>query len=610
MDIRLIKLFNVALTDDEKVDIQKITSLAARRGYIVHPDCCTTSVLTFLKNCPENYNSTFYRTWADVQSKNRLELLVDQILHYASTYGTDFQGEVYCPNGEPIEIEYQKYTIISPITKPELYQKCIDMINAGIALNTDTLDALVQFIFLRVKQDNYEIDLDAIKNREAMTILSAQLNIYPNDGVNIVRSLYYQVFHSSTMIMDNANIHMLHVCPPRITLNLSQQQIIALSEVFLRYKKFLLTFKAVKENRPIINKIRNLAKKNHKPMHIGFWEGFTNNYNFTDEEVDAEIDKLDNNFKIAKLLQMFQMRRLMNKYNTNRTFAIRNGKFWFEKNSGPVRYDTRWDKVQVKLICKLVQNLNNNIMKLYGKQTIYVKFPQNLVLTCPVSEKMFVGNVPYGSSMPFNADNSYVGIYWRNEWGAHDLDLSFLSEDGSKYGWDGSYVNQKNNIVYSGDMTNADPEATELLLFKKSQQIPNGLIHVNVYSGQNPKYHVFAGQGAWDGDRKGYMVDPNTIELNVEDTLNCKDEMFGAICSNRLYFYKFNMSNNRTSKMQDYTIDLIKSIEVTTRTFTQLKPILLASNCIEYTDKYAQMGIEPDLDLTQLNKDTLIKLFS
>ena len=36
------------------------------------------------------YNSTFYKTWNDVTSKSRLHLLVDQLVHYMTTYGTDF----------------------------------------------------------------------------------------------------------------------------------------------------------------------------------------------------------------------------------------------------------------------------------------------------------------------------------------------------------------------------------------------------------------------------------------------------------------------------------------------------------------------------------------
>lgn len=49
------------------------------------------------KKTAEQLNATFYRSWNNVVSKTRFELLIDQIIHYATTYGTNFEGEMYVP---------------------------------------------------------------------------------------------------------------------------------------------------------------------------------------------------------------------------------------------------------------------------------------------------------------------------------------------------------------------------------------------------------------------------------------------------------------------------------------------------------------------------------
>ena len=46
------------------------------------------------KKTAKQLNATFYRAWNDVLSKTRFELLFDQIMHYSTTYGTNFEGDV------------------------------------------------------------------------------------------------------------------------------------------------------------------------------------------------------------------------------------------------------------------------------------------------------------------------------------------------------------------------------------------------------------------------------------------------------------------------------------------------------------------------------------
>ena len=85
MDIRLIGMFNAALSNEKRLDFNMVNNEAMKRGFIVHPDACTQSVLDYLKTLDINVNATFYKEWSDILSKSRFELFIDQIIHYATT---------------------------------------------------------------------------------------------------------------------------------------------------------------------------------------------------------------------------------------------------------------------------------------------------------------------------------------------------------------------------------------------------------------------------------------------------------------------------------------------------------------------------------------------
>ena len=106
-----IILFGKALTLDattaNPVSEIELNRFAIERGYIVHPSCCGQHVKDFLCTKPVNYNSTFYKSFDDVKNLNRFELYIDQLMHYASTYGTEFTGKAYVPN-DTLIAEYPK----------------------------------------------------------------------------------------------------------------------------------------------------------------------------------------------------------------------------------------------------------------------------------------------------------------------------------------------------------------------------------------------------------------------------------------------------------------------------------------------------------------------
>ena len=105
-----------------------------------------------------------------------------------------------------------------------------------------------------------------------------------------------------------------------------------------------------------------------------------------------------------------------------------------------------------------------------------------------------------------------VGIYWKNSWGAYDLDLSSLNVEG-KIGWNREFRNDDDSLMFSGDITNAPNGAVEYLYAKRGISCPT-LVLNNVYNGEDEcKYNIIVGRG--DSITKKYMMNPNNLFLEA-----------------------------------------------------------------------------------------------
>ena len=186
MNTSLIKFFGTALVENNKVAFNTVNNFAMQRGYIVHPDVCNESVMSFLKEITVNPNATLYKTWTDITSKTRLELLFDQLLHYATTYGTNFSlGNGYVPNDSDYSDvpEFKNFKVILPITVEELTTKCLAVLQSGIALKQETMTVLADFVCDNIDKDS--IDVDSISNREALVHICGKISFYPVNPLNL-----------------------------------------------------------------------------------------------------------------------------------------------------------------------------------------------------------------------------------------------------------------------------------------------------------------------------------------------------------------------------------------------------------------------------------------
>lgn len=609
-EIGLIDYFHKALLSAKasKVDFVRINQVAVKLGYAIHPDCCTKAVSEWLKTLTENYNATFYKEWNDIISKNRFELFIDQILHYATTYGTDFAlGNGYVPNEDSIQPEFKNLKVIEPISEKDMMEKCVSILKSGIALKNKTMQDLCDYVLWYVRTydiDNFSkgiclVNVDEIKNREAQAYLAVNMRKFPSDPFAILRCLMYWYTEKLILIKNPSTVAKIKLYAKGIEKlndldhpfsNLTEKNIEDLSMIFYRFKPLFLAMKT-KRTAHVINRLRKLAKVNHVPLQKGFWETVISEEKSIDEVV-SRLPELDN-FRKVRILQAIRVALFSNE--TAKVYNIRNGKVFTRCDYAP-DYDREY-------LIELLPIFENSLIESLSKKACKVKFSPNFNLTLPSTEKSFVGNFPFGSSIKFEK-NAVVGIFWKNEWGCHDFDLSFISRKGERIGWNAGY--KSSNVIYSGDMTNADPYAVESMFIKNYCE--DSTVFVNEYRGDTrTKFRLFfANEEMNPSDIKNHMVDPNNIKLDtMVEVDNERQKNVGLIHENTFYFMDLCSGGRPISYWSKHEKAFIETMCDRTKCFVDLRSTLLKAGFVEVSENGT-----PDIDFTNPQKDAIINLLS
>ena len=609
----LIKFFKAATTASKPVqDPEALQTEALKRGFIIHPDILNEDVAAFVKAEAIDPNSTFYKAWDDVVSKDRWELFLDQVAHYSTTYGTDYSlaGNGYVPNDGAEAPDFSRYTVIQPISRDELYDRCMGLVTSGIALASVTVKAVSgEIVDYHKSRPDKKLDIDSVRNREALSILASELGIRPSDPVALLRYIIYDSTGMTLLIKNNDLIRRIKQTANQFDFNkLTGEEKDSLASVFYRFKDLFLAFRTretrfydtVKKemvtepspSRKVINQIRRKAERLHKPLKPGYWETLLSAEKPLDD-ISGRLETL-NAFKTVSLLQTVRERLLMMESPSKRMFMIRNGKTFVAPIEG-----TEFSGLK-DYYADLEELLENHLIQIISPKACPVKFPEKVTLSCPSSEKNFIGNYPFGSWYPLS-ENNFFGIYWKNEWGTYDFDISFVDLGGQKVGWNSAY--NTGHAIYSGDMTNADPEASEILYCKGT--CDDGIIFCNRYNGeQGSRFRFFFGQEQITDLKRSYMVDPNNMVVNEELTSDLRQSMIAAVSGGKIFMMSLGVGNSRVSAGMDAS-DKAAIIARKAACFVDLKTLLLKAGFTE-----AAESEQPEIDLTDLRKDTLINLFS
>ncbi|WQJ53733.1 MAG: hypothetical protein [Wendovervirus sonii] len=637
MNTELIKLFNAAIPEKSTVSFASVNAEAIQRGYLVEPEACTDSVYNFLRAITINPNATFYKTWNDILSKTRFELAIDQIFHYMTTYGTDFSlGNGYVPNDGDINIQdsFTNFKVIKAISKQEMFDKCYGMLKSGIALKQATMETVADYMIQYVNEYACKglIEIDEIKNKEAITYLCDKLNIYPNNPTNLFRYIIYTTT-GSTMIIKNREMFraIAESVNPFNFANLNDEQLKGLASIFLRYKPLFLAFRhcndnyalqckcnnmnkltnMVVNNKAIINKLRKMAVNLHKPMKDAFW----NTVFSTEYPMDKIFSELGNltPFKKVALMQTCIERSYGKE---DQFYIVRNQKAYVRTNykASNTSEDYR-KKLYTILRMSLVEDIKKHAMKEMtvkdenGNDTVVsipktVKIGKGMKVALPTSEKSFIGNYPFGTSFDMSNKNSFIGIYWKNEWNTRDFDLKFIGIDGTTVGWNAAYYTDNNKIIYSGDMTNADPEASEILYIKEG--CPLGIVTVNQFCGEMPsKYMLYFGNENIKNIARNYMVNPSSIKLQVEIPVEKRQMQVALVNGSKAVLMDLRTGNIPVASYNAYTSAATKSLLIKSECFINADDILADAGFNIVDSSYTG---NVDIDFNNLDKDSLISI--
>ena len=486
--MKTLKLFNAVVSKTSQTN-----PFVSKDGYIITPNAlwAKDQIVSFYKNETLNgndLNKTFHKSWVIIQESPRWKLALEQITHYMSTYGSDFQDEIYIPD-EVLDIPDVKlsYKVIKAYSPEVMIEKCLSLLKSGIALKEETINDLLTIL---VDELGYSFTGDeGIKNKEAIVKIADLYNILPKDTMEFFRYIIYRATGESLLIKSDDVISQIKNGNFNPAAQFNMIGLEKLSEIFNRFKPLFLAFKS--KCPKTINKISKLSKKHHKPMVQNPLNHVT--YSLLN---DNDLHWLDNATPFALFKAVSACYTRANGQDSF-VYRIRNGKSW-TKNG-------HLSEVAEPNLFTLLHYMKKRF-DLTGKK---IFLPKNVEYALPTSEKMFVGNVPTGTR--FSGKKMAVGIYWENAWGARDLDLSGLNV-GGKIGWNADY--KQGNFLYSGDITSAPNGAVEYLYAKNGLSEPT-LVKNNVYSGSDTcEYKIIIGKG--DGINEAYMMNPNNLFAEIK----------------------------------------------------------------------------------------------
>ena len=502
--MKTLKLFNAVISKESDSN-----PYISDMGFIIEPNAIWAKDLivdyyTREQLSGNDLNKTFHKSWKKIKTTCRIELLLEQIQHYLSTYGSGFKDEVYIPN-EVLDVPDTKlvFKVVKAYTKDEFIEKCLALLKSGIALKEETIDELISLL---VDEFDYEFTGDeGIKNKEAVIKLADLYGVLPKDTMEFFRYIIYRATGQSLLIKNKDILDKIKSSNFNPSAQFKKFGLEKIATIFNRFKPLFLAFKP--KCAKTINKISKLSKTHHKPLVLNPL-GMVTNITLSDKDKHW----LDNAtpFALFKSLSACYSRM---KGQEAFVYRVRNGKSFAKeglKNEDVCVFNYKY------ILDYLKKRFDFSDKKIF--------LPKDIKYALPTSEKMFVGNIPTGTR--FYGKKLAVGVYWENDWGASDLDLSGINIAG-KVGWNSSYNQRSGSLMYSGDITNAPYGAVEYLYANNGLNYPT-LVQNNVYWGSNEcEYKIIIGKG--DKVSENYMMNPNNLFAEVKCQSIQKQTILGIV---------------------------------------------------------------------------------
>lgn len=504
-------------------------------------------------------NQTFHKSLEKVAKENIVTLYIEQIVHYFTTYGYESlgitDGTVYIPNEKlevPVLEDGIKLTYISQINLTELENKVTELVTSGIALSKQSVKDVITL------SDFIKCDIEDIKNKEVRTALYSKYDITPKNNIEFLRFLIYKLTSSTLLIKDKATLDKLKYANEEDILKYlgqynSKYGLIPLAEIFNRYKAIFISLKRdpkrthysweskeeidrdikmAKSINKIINNISKLSKEYHKPfIDNNKLSNFKKTVKILERHT-VQIAKLELNdilnenslYNVIKIGNYVNYENNQYTHIPNHAYKIRNGKVFVKEDLKSLLGGT-WVNDTIK------ENIIRRIRKNVSGKTIFI--PKDIKYALPQSEKQFVGNIPFNSSIEFDKNKGFVvGIHWLNlkekEYEHKtDLDLKLMS---NKYqiGWNAFYRDEDSKLLFTGDVTDAkisNGGACEYIYVDGNLENTVMTFKVNNYTkdiGDIPFEIILAYAPSRDNviqEGRNYIVDPKDIICKIPATV-------------------------------------------------------------------------------------------
>lgn len=621
-----LRLFRaVQVSKAERVKTKKFPSVlrdTITSGYVIDPGIPhTEKVLRTIEKIiglsGRQANAAFHKSWAIVRDTPMETLLIQQLVHYITTYGFEDLGiysndTVYVPTEKlaiPGVTEDIPLIVVRALTREEIRKKIITLAGSGIALSQEVLDDLLWII----EENDYDNGIVlGIKNRELKILLYDLFGTAPKDPEEFLRYAVYKLTGETLIIKNEDLIGKLKAADGRLVYRLMRRAPENLASVFFRFKPLFLAMKKASPDKPTVagmfNRLRKRANKLHRPMpedYLGNVTGRIKHRALDTDILEEELDKAN----------IFRKIRLANalSYRLDRpgsiVYRVRNGKGYaseLDLSHGTVKA-TRSALAQVR------ESIAEDLYASVNGTTVYI--PKYMHYTLPATEKQFTGNFPTGTFIELPGDVIF-GIHWCDTDRRIDLDLSVLSESG-KVGWDTTYRTSDLTVLFSGDMTSAPkPDgASELFYFNGILKEPR-LIYVNFYNfnGDSVPCSLFVAQHKVDDLHKDYVVNPNDILARAEINITRRQNILGLIYPNgtksRVCFAEMSIGNSITSEecedaqwTREYMIHSVRSS-------LKLREILKDAGATIVSKKTKPREIDYDLSPESLDKTTFMDLLT
>jgi len=595
----------------------------------------------------EKVNASFHKSWKKVKEADVEQLVVEQVAHYLTTYGKGdpvgylFQKEhlenwkvdnlsekvlsledfdkgklydkdyIYFPKEmlkiPEIDIDEIKLIVIKGYTKQELKDKLLKLLNSGIALKEDTINDVVDVaLFVGIN----EKEIEDIKNKEVRVILYEYLNVIPESPVEFLRYIVYVATDETLLIKSKELISEIkekkNIKIAKFFNDYDKKfGLKRLAEIFFRFKPIWLAFRTNRELKTIINKMRKLAVRYHKPMPEDYLNSITakikKGETVDGDKLESELERV-NIFRKIRLLYALQFRT---KSIDAILYRIRNGKsfatdFYFENK-----------KVAKRILDIVLDSIIKDVRRNVEGKKIYI--PEYINYSLPATERQFTGNFPSGTYISIPQDMIF-GVHWENVKSYRiDLDLSLISLSVGKIGWDAGYRTNEGNILFSGDITDAQkPIGATELFYVQRQLKDNFILFLNYYNYNSEikvPFKIIVAKEKAKNFRANYMVNPNNIVSVAQSEISQKQKMLGLLNTttngSKFYFAETSIGKSIASSISKVAENSRKYLISFYQNSIELKDILLKAGV-----KFVDSKDESDIDLSPeaLERSTIIEL--